>query len=57
MVALEIFRMKISLMNQLEIASVDSLIDFVSDLSLPRNKICLFLDWAPLGGKSLRDYF
>ena len=42
MVALEIFRMKISLMNQLEIASVDSLIDFVSDLSLPRNKICLF---------------
>ena len=29
-------------MNQLEIASVDSLIDFVSDLSLPRNKICLF---------------
>lgn len=43
MVALEIFRMKISLMNQLEIASVDSLIDFVSDLSLPRNKICLRL--------------
>lgn len=55
MVALEIFRLKICLMNQLEIASVDSLIDFVSNLSLLRNKkICLFEDWVPLGGRSLR---
>lgn len=36
MVALEIFRVKISIMNQLEIASVDSLLDFIKELSHPR---------------------